>query len=355
MRISGIAACILAVAAFAPCHATGVTIGGGAAAHSPASALTKAVKPKKAEQPPQQAYITFYWAKGSDSASMFNVFREKLLISMDGKQAGKLVEGEYLAIPVDAGHHTYGYERVAVSSEGETKREIDVAAGQTAYFEIVDKDAAGFVHTIVPQAAEPGKAKADMVALSAPAQAATKEAVLGGAQSGPGKPGAPVAGGGLPARAPPAVPGGPVEVSAAAPVTGKPGKPGKKGAAPPAPAQSFVTFYWPKRTSGTVAFMETLGERFGISVDGHPMGSIAEGEYIAVPVQPGAHNYAYAKATQISIGQKQRPIDVPAGESLYFEIVEEQQGMISVSFPQQVPAEQGKQALAGLKAPSVND
>ncbi len=335
MRISGIAACIFAVAAFAPCQAMSVTNSGVAVAHSSGQEVTRVAKAKakKPEQPPQQAYVTFYWSKGAEGSSMFDVFREKLLISMDGKPAGKVSQGEFLNIPVDPGHHTYGYERVAVSSEGETKHEIDVAPGQTAYFEIVDKNEAGFVHTVLPQPVAPEQAKTEMAPLKAPLQTVTKEAVMGG-PAGPGLP--PVAGG----------------VSASAPQAGKPGK---KGAAPQAVAQSYITFYWPKRTNGTVAFMQTFGERFGIVVDGQSLGTFGEGEYVSVPVQPGSHNYSYAKATQVSFNEKQHPVDVPLGQSVYFEIAEEQQGMITVSYPQQVSPAQGQQALAGLQAPTQRD
>jgi hypothetical protein len=184
MRISGIAACIFAVAAFAPCQAMSAAGSATAAAHASAQAVVKtakATKSKKPDQPPQQAYVTFYWSKGSEGPSMFSVFREKLLISMDGKAAGKLTQGEFLNIPVDPGHHTFGYERVAISSEGETKHEIDIAPGQTAYYEIVDKNEAGFMHVIVPKEAAPDQAKAEIATLKAPLQAATKEAVIGGA------------------------------------------------------------------------------------------------------------------------------------------------------------------------------
>jgi hypothetical protein len=343
MRISGIAACIFAVAAFSPCQAMSVASSGAAVAHSSGQAVTKVAKTQKAkkpEQPPQQAYVTFFWSKGADGPSMFSVFREKLLISMDGKQAGKITQGEFLSIPVDAGHHTMGYERVAISSEGETKREIDIAPGQTAYYEVIDKNESGFMHIVVPQEAAPDHAKAEIATLKAPLQTATKEAVMGL----PAAPGA-AATGGLPALAAPGV-------SAAAPQTGKPGK---KGAAPQPVAQSFITFYWPKRTSGTVAFLETLGERIGLVIDGQAVGTFGEGEFVSIPVQPGSHNYSYAKSTQVSFNEKVHPVDVPAGQSIYFEIAEEQQGMVTVTFPQQVAPAQGQQALAGLHSTKSAD
>ena len=142
MRFPGIVAFILAVtAACAPCQALNATNAGTAAAPSSGPAPTRIAKakPKKAEQPPQQSYITFFWSKGAEGSSLFSVFREKILLSVDGKPAGKLTQGEYTSIPVEPGHHAYGYERDAFSSEGETKREIDVPQGQSVYFEIIDK------------------------------------------------------------------------------------------------------------------------------------------------------------------------------------------------------------------------
>jgi hypothetical protein len=339
MRISGILACMLAAAVLAPCEAMSAAKDGMGAAHSSglnATKTAKTTKAKKPEAPPQQAYITFFWSKGAEGSSMFNVFREKLLLTVDGKSAGKLSQGEVLNIPVDAGHHKYGFERVAISSEGETTREIDVAPGQTVYFEVADKNEAGFMHTVVPQEVSADQAKPQLSMLKAPLQTATKEAVLG----------TPAAGAAPGAQPLPAI-GGAASAGATAPVKGKPGK---KGAAPQAVAPSYMTFYWPKRTSGTVAFLQTLGERFGIAVDGQPTGTFGEGQYVSVPVQPGAHNYSFAKATQVSFNEKQHPVEVAPGQSLYFEIAEEQQGMVTVSFPQQVSAEQGQQALAGLQA-----
>ena len=71
------------------------------------------------------------------------------MLSVDGQAAGKLSQGEYISVPVQPGHHTYGYERVAISSEGETKREVDVPQGQSIYFEIVEKNEAGiYAHVI---------------------------------------------------------------------------------------------------------------------------------------------------------------------------------------------------------------
>ncbi len=71
----------------------------------------------------QQSFITFYWTKGSDSA-LFEMFRERVLLSVDGQSAGKLTQGEYVSVPVQPGHHTYGYEKSAQFSEGEIKRAI---------------------------------------------------------------------------------------------------------------------------------------------------------------------------------------------------------------------------------------
>jgi hypothetical protein len=336
MRISSILACVFTVAVLTPCQAMSAAKDGAAVAHNPgltAAKTAKTTKAKKPEAPPQQAFITFFWSKGSETSSMFNVFREKLLLTVDGKSVGKLSQGEVLNVPVDPGHHKYGFERVAISSEGETTREIDVAPGQTVYFEVADKDEAGFMHTVVPQEVSADQAKPQLSMLKAPLQNATKEAVLGTAGAGAGS----VAPGLAPVAGAPGVP-------AAAPVKGK------KGAAPQAVAQSYMTFYWPKRTNGTVAFLQTLGERFGIAVDGQPTGTFGEGQYVSVPVQPGAHNYSFAKATQVSFNEKQHPVEVAPGQSLYFEIAEEQQGMVSVSYPQQVSAEQGQQALASLQA-----
>ncbi len=330
MRFPGIVAFILAVAAAcAPCQALNATNAGTAAAPSlgPAPTRIAKAKPKKAEQPPQQSYITFFWSKGAEGSSFFGVFREKILLSVDGKAAGKLTQGEYMSIPVDPGQHTYGYERVAISSEGETKREIDVAQGQSVYFEIIDKDEAGMVHTIYPQQVAAEQAQGELTRLKTPLQNAPKEAVAGA----PGAPG----------------------VSTSAPQPG--GKPGKKGSGPQPLPQSYITFYWPNRTSGTVAFMQTFGEHFGIVIDDQSAGSFREGQYISVPVQPGTHTVSYARASQISLNEKKHSIDVPPGQSVYFEIAEEQQGMVTGMYPHQVPPEQGQPAMAGLAQPGRDD
>jgi hypothetical protein len=333
MRFPGIVAFILAVAAAcAPCQALNATNAGTAAAPSSGPAPTRIAKakPKKAEQPPQQSFITFFWSKGAEGSSLFSVFRETVILSVDDKPAGKLTQGEYMSIPVQPGHHTYGYERVAISSEGETKREIDVPQGQSAYFEIIDKTEAGILHTVAPQQVAAEQAQAEITRLKTPLQTAPQAAVTGA----PGAPG--ISG-----------------VSAAAPQPG--GKPGKKGAGPQPLPQSYITFYWPKRTSGTVSFLDSLKEHFGVAIDDQPAGSFSEGQYISVPVQPGPHTYSYARASQVSFNEKKRPLDVAPGQSIYFEIAEEQQGMVTVMYPQQVPAEQGQPALAGLKTPGRDD
>jgi hypothetical protein len=104
-----------------------------------------------------------------------------------------------------------------------------------------------------------------------------------------------------------------------------------------------------------MAFLETLGERFGIVVDGQAVGTFGEGEFLSVAVQPGSHNYSFAKSTQVSFNEAVHPIDVPSGQSVYFEVTEEQQGMVTVSFPRQVPPAQGQQALAGLQSSKRSD
>ncbi len=336
MRFSGIVACILAAgAACTPCLALNTTDAGAAEARSQAPALARTAKaksPKKAEQPAQQSYITFYWAKGAEGSSLFNVFREKVILTVDGQAAGKLTQGEYISVPVQPGHHTYGYERVAYSTEGETKREVDVPQGQSIYFEIVEKNEAGFMHTLSPQQVAAEQAQAEVTRLKAPLQTA----------AAPGVPGATATG-----NAPLPV------VSAAAPQTG--GKPGKKGAKPQAMAQSYIVFYWPKRSSGSMSFLTSLSEHIGVAIDDQTAGSIGEGEYISIPVQPGSHTYSWARASTISINDKKRPLDIQPGQSAYFEIAEQQQGMVNMIFPQQVQAEQAQPGLAGLKSPGASD
>jgi hypothetical protein len=336
MRVSGIVACILAAAACMPCLALNTTDASAVAARSPAPALertAKAKSPKKAEQPAQQSYLTFYWAKGAEGSSLFNVFREKIILTVDGQAAGKITQGEFISVPVQPGHHTYGYERVAISSEGETKREVDVPQGQSIYFEIVEKNEAGFMHTLSPQQVAAEQAQAEVTKLKAPLETA----------SAPGVPGATAATGNAPL---------PV-VSAAAPQTN--GKPGKKGAKPQAIAQSYIVFYWPKRGSGSMSFLTSLSEHIGVAIDDQSAGSIGEGEYISVPVQPGSHTYSWARASTISINDKKHPLDIQPGQSAYFEIAEQQQGMVNMIFPQQVQAEQAQPGLAGLKSPGAND
>ena len=145
---------ILAVtAACAPCQAPNAQTPAQPPGPSSGPAPTRIAKakPKKAEQPPQQSYITFFWSKGAEGSSLFSVFREKVLLSVDGKPAGKLTQGEYTSIPVEPGHHAYGYERDAFSSEGETKREIDVPQGQSVYFEMIHKNRGRrFLYTMYP-------------------------------------------------------------------------------------------------------------------------------------------------------------------------------------------------------------
>ena len=338
MRVSGIVACILAAAAVCtPCLALNTTDAGAAGARSPASALertAKAKSPKKAVQPAQQSYLTFYWAKGAEGSSLFNVFREKIILTVDGQAAGKITQGEFISVPVQPGHHTYGYERVAISSEGETKREVDVPQGQSIYFEIVEKNEAGFMHTLSPQQVAAEQAQAEVTRLKAPLQTTA---------AAPGVPGAGAATGNAPL---------PV-VSAAAPQTS--GKPGKKGAKPQAIAQSYIVFYWPKRSSGSMSFLTSLSEHIGVAIDDQSAGSIGEGEYISVPVQPGSHTYSWARASTISINDKKRPLDIQPGQSAYFEIAEQQQGMVNMIFPQQVQAEQAQPLLAGLKSPGASN
>ena len=330
MRFPGIVAFILAVtAACAPCQALNATNAGTAAAPSSGPAPTRIAKakPKKAEQPPQQSYITFFWSKGAEGSSLFSVFREKVLLSVNGKPAGKLTQGEYTSIPVEPGHHAYGYERDAFSSEGETKREIDVPQGQSVYFEIIDKNEAGILHTMYPQQVAAEQAQAELTRLKTPLQTAPQQAVAGA----PGVPGA----------------------SASAPQAR--GKPGKKGAGPQPLPQSYITFYWPNRTSGSVSFLSSLKEHFGIAIDDQSAGSFSEGQYISVPVQPGPHTFSYARASQVSFNEKKHPLDVAPGQSVYFEVAEEQQGMVTVMYPHQVPPEQGQPALTGLNPPGKDD
>jgi predicted RecA/RadA family phage recombinase len=336
MRFPGIAACILAAAAACtPCQALNATDAATAATHvsAPAQTRTAKAKPAKKAEQPAQSFITFYWSKGLEGASLFNVFREKIILTVDGKDAGKLAQGEYLSIPVQPGHHTYGYERQAFSSEGETKRELDVAQGQSAYFEIVEKNEAGFLHTMLPQPVAAEQAQAEISRLKTPLQTAAPA---------PGLPAAVAPTGAAP------LPG----VSAATAQTG--GKPGKKGAAPQPVAQSYIVFYWPKR-GGSVSLLTSLSEHVGVAIDDQSAGSIGEGEYISVPVQPGAHAYSWARASTVSWNDKKHPLDIQPGQSAYFEISEQQQGMVTVIYPQQVDVAQAQPLLASLKSPAVHD
>lgn len=337
MKISGIAVCILAaLAAFAPFQTAWAKDADTPIANSsqPApnkagakSSRSKAKSHKKAEpKPAPQSFITFYWPKDS-SETFLRVFQERMLISLDGQPAGRLTPGEYITVPVHPGSHTYGYERVVQFSEGETKRTIDVAQGQTVYFEIIHRDE-GFVQLVFPQQVAAEVAEAELPKLKLPLQSAPKEAV--------------------------AAPKGAVaEVSASG---AKPaGRSAKAAGQPQAVPQSTITFYWRKSAGGVVAFMDTFKEHFGISIDDQFAGSISEGEYISVPVQPGPHTYSYSRASQISFGEKKHNVDVPPGQSVYFQITEQEQGMVTVAFPEQVPADQAQQALANLKSPEKNE
>ena len=90
-------------------------------------------------------------------------------------------------MPVQPGHHAYGYERVAISSEGETKREVDVPQGQSIYFEIVEKNEAGFMHTLSPQQVAAEQAQAEVTKLKAPLQTTAAAPGVPGAGGGGGK------------------------------------------------------------------------------------------------------------------------------------------------------------------------
>ncbi len=331
MRFCGIVICMFAMAvASAPCQALNAS---GADTPAVRPALTKFAKARhRRAKRVEPSSIVFYWSKGSEGSSLFSVFREKIILTVDGKPAGKLTQGEYISVPVEPGHHVYGYERVAYSSEGETKREIDVAPGQSVYFEIIDKTEGGFLHTITPQQVAPEQAQAEVMRLKTPLQTAAP---------------AP----GVPAAVGPAV--GAPGVSAAAPQAGR--RRGKRGGARQAAAQSYIVFYWPKRSSGTMSFLSSLSEHVGFAVDDQSAGSIAEGEYISIPVQPGSHTFAWSRASTISFNEKKHPINVAPGESVYFEVAEQQQGMVTVLYPQQVDVVQAQQGLAGLKSPSGND
>jgi hypothetical protein len=330
MRFCGIVVCMFALAAAsAPCQALNAN-GTDTPAVRPVLTKVARARHRKAKRVEPSA-IVFYWSKGSEGSALFSVFREKIILTVDGKPAGKLTQGEYISVPVEPGHHSYGYERVAYSSEGEIKREIDVAPGQSVYFEIIDKTEGGFLHTITPQQAAPEQAQAEVMRLKTPLQTAAPA------------PGVPVAAG------PAGMPG----VSAAVPQAG--GRRGRRGAARQAAAQSYIVFYWPKRSNGNMSFLTSLSEHIGFAVDDQSAGSIAEGEYISIPVQPGTHNFAWSRASTISFNEKKHPIEITPGQSAYFEVAEQQQGMVTVIYPQQVEAGQAQQALAGLKSPSASD
>jgi hypothetical protein len=104
-----------------------------------------------------------------------------------------------------------------------------------------------------------------------------------------------------------------------------------------------------------VSFLSSLKEHFGVAIDDQSAGSFSEGQYISVPVQPGPHTFSYARASQVSFNEKKHTLDVAPGQSVYFEVAEEQQGMVTVMYPHQVPPEQGQPALAGLQAPGRDD
>ena len=104
-----------------------------------------------------------------------------------------------------------------------------------------------------------------------------------------------------------------------------------------------------------MSFLTSLSEHIGVAIDDQSAGSLGEGEYISVPVQPGSHTYSWARASTISINDKKRPLDIQPGQSAYFEIAEQQQGMVNAIFPQQVQAEQAQPLLAGLKSPGASD
>jgi hypothetical protein len=68
------------------------------------------------------------------------------------------------------------------------------------------------------------------------------------------------------------------------------------------------------RDVGFAAFELRRG-RFEISVDGQPVGSIANHDTVEIPIEPGRHNLVVRKGRYAS---RTRTFDVAAGEVVHF-------------------------------------
>ncbi len=326
MRITGILVCLLAMQmASAPC---------GAQDAKPADALapkktgtpSKAKSAKKTAEPVQQAFVAFYWPKESDWVP-FAALEEQVSISVDGQPAGKVTQGEFISVPVQPGPHTYSYTRSTQTSEGEKKGSVEVPPGQTVYLETVKADHGLGVTVVSMQQVTAEHATQVLPSLKSPLQLAPKEAV-----SAPKE----------------AV----MEALASNPKPAN--KAAKKSGEPPIVPRTYITFYWPKSADGSVAF-ESLKEHYSIFIDGQLAGRFSEGEFISVEVQPGPHTYGYGRSSQFGIGNKEYSVDISPGQSVYFEIVRTEYGMVTLTAPHQVSAEQAQQALPTLKAPEKDE
>ncbi len=325
MRSTGIVVCILAMlVASAPCRAQDAKPA-GALAPKKTGTPSKAKSAKKAAEPVQQAFIAFYWPKESDWVP-FPSLEERLSISVDGQPAGKVTQGEFISVPVQPGPHTYGYTRSTQTSEGERKGSVEVPQGQTVYLETVKTDH-GIVTVVSMQQVTAEHATQALPGLKSPLQLAPKEAVIAPKEA---------------------------VTETLAPNPKPANKPAKKSGEPPMVPPSYITFYWPKSTDGFVAF-ESLKEHYSIFIDGQLAGRFSEGEFISVEVQPGPHTYGYVRSSQFSIGDKGHSVDISPGQSVYFEIVRTEYGMVTLTAPQPASAEQAQQALPKLKAPEKDE
>ena len=316
MKFTGIVVCILTMlVATADCRAQD-------AAPKKTGSPSKAKPAKKAAEPVQQSFITFYWPKETDWVP-FEVLEERVTISVDGQPAGKVTQGEYISFPAQPGPHAYSYTRSTQTSEGEKTGSVDVTRGQTVYVEVVKADH-GMVTVVSLKQVPADEAQQALRQLKTPIQLAPKEAVV--------------------------VPNTVVtEASASNPKTAS--KASKKHGEPQIAPRSYVTFYWPK--AGFVAF-ESLQDHYSIFIDGQLAGRFCEGEFISVEVQPGSHTYGYKQSSQF-IGGREHSVDISPGQSIYFEIVRKDHGMVSLTSPQQVSAEQAQQELPKLKQPEKDE
>ena len=98
MRVSGIVACILAAAAVCtPCLALNTTDAargrGTLAGACPREDGEGKVPQESRAARAAELLLTFYWAKGAEGSSLFNVFREKVILTVDGQAAAEAYPG----------------------------------------------------------------------------------------------------------------------------------------------------------------------------------------------------------------------------------------------------------------------